>query len=192
MVFFLQDKTTRRLYPEEGITIPIVHISSGLNVTVIIPGSLECIEVKTNGDKFVGRFLQPVNFKRRNGIKILASNPGYLYEGEMVGDFKDGQGHLSNQGVLVYSGCFKNDQMHGKGRQYEGNREYIGTWKNGAKSGCFFEREETEEGQNVYVSYYEEGKLLNKENTDDFIPLGATSIGNQLTYQTTGPEGEIS
>ena len=115
-----------------------------------------------------------MNFNRKNGIQTLDSQPGYVYEGELFRDKKDGFGSLYIDDILTFSGNFKNDLKHGKGREFCGEVHFIGTWKEGKKHGNFFEQQ----GNKVFVSFYDNGELVSRENTEEFIAFGNLNPGN--------------
>jgi hypothetical protein len=68
---------------------------------------------------------------------IIFYNEGYLYEGEVEGNVREGLGRLISVDGDCYEGKWHNNEAHGEGI-YEGGtpkRKYIGVWQQGYLEG---------------------------------------------------------
>lgn len=126
----------------EGVSIPLVTISPNFNFKVIIPGSLELLEVSHLGISFEGLQVLPVICNKRVGILRQGPGSAYTYKGELVKHKRAGRGVEYLGEDHTFEGFFVDDQRHGKGVEVLNGRVLMGRWIKGKKNGIFFEKNE--------------------------------------------------
>lgn len=168
---------------EKSKIIPIVELDKDFSVSILMPSTLSYYELKPSGEKFEGKLVPPVSLKRRVGIIMDPTNPNSVYEGEMIGKKKSGNGKMYDAGRLIYVGHFRKNLRHGRGVEYQEDCSMSGTWDMGKKHGIFI----IHTTGDVAMRYYDQGMVKDETSIGMFDNM--RQINHAITSSVFGDSG---